>query len=60
MYYGGEEEEEVIEPAGCSEIVEAVTQAVGPELSVGEGIKFAGGLSGICFLQLQLVGIDHL
>jgi hypothetical protein len=25
MYYGGEEEEEVIEPAGCSEIVEAVT-----------------------------------
>lgn len=36
MYYCGEEEEEVVEPAGSGEIVEAVAHAVGPDLSVCE------------------------
>jgi len=33
--YCGEEEEEVIEPAGSGEIIEAVTKTVGQDLSVG-------------------------
>lgn len=36
MHYCGEEEEEVIEPTGCGEIVEAVAEPVGQDLSVGE------------------------
>lgn len=39
MHDCGEEEEEVIEPAGCGEIVEAVAEPVGHDLSVGEGVE---------------------